>query len=842
MKRFFVVMGLILFSFALAGCDLISDDVVEKATEELCRENPEHELCQADVFEQLEDDAMIDYFDELLVVLEDETNQTFCEDYFSVTNITLLDECISDRNLLIPTDIANFVAISVTKDGDYYTIETLNEATNEIVEFEVRIVLEDDRLRINDWTFLEPYLAGFVIEQEHIDSGLEMFIEDFRNEMISDEDFCSMWFDGIDEDCDGVIDARRKFKAGAALSKTVNIADIGDVEDDTVEAKIEFFFDGHVTVLKIALSITLVEGVVTYEITEETILLRGIDESKIRLEIDMFIEDYSDPDITDEELCAKWYDGEDNDCDGLIKARVKFKAGADLSKKVNIVDDDDDDFGDVTAVINFEHHGHVTVLKIAFDVSEEDGILRLMIKEEGVLVRGFNEEDIIEEIEKFMVHFESGDIPTEQLCSMWFNAVDNDCDGIEEARRRFKAGADLAKKVNIIAPDVDDDEMIYATIEYEHNGHVNVLRMTFTVTEEDEVILLSVRRTEVEGDYRTFIETEIVSMYRMYLVDYFDSSITFEELNNMYFDNKMDSEFGRLRELDIENIIVVNVLNDSELTKDDMGYFILSLEIVTNNGNKYEEISLKPIRLELSRVDLNPGVVLTDYYSISEVEEYFRIFLADYLDPDSDDDTIDDVYFGGNLDPSFLVERSIFLSSGTTISMTGISARSNYNIDSFFDVFYEIRTGDVATTDKVKIKVNRIDMALVLDPDDDGDSVPTESLRTILEDFINLYNDPTIDNQEVCVMIAQGGDGTTCESTRTSDILDENTITSYELFGDPDFGFDDTFLFGDPDFLYSVSFLFGDPDFDVYRTFTIEVVLGDDGNFNTLLTEIDNPE
>ena len=736
MKRFYMIIGLILMTFALSSCNLISREDLERTKEEICLENPDNEICQIDEFTTI---------------------------------------------------------------------------------------------------------------QEHIDNGLEMFINDFENEMINDDDFCALWFEGIDEDCDGVIDARGSYKDGE-LEKSVNIDEISAVEDGMVEAKIEFLYDGHVTVLKIALTVTIIDDVAVFKIIEDTILLRGIEKADIRRSIDLFIDDYSDEDKTDNEVCAKWYDGEDNDCDGLLKARSRFKAGAALAKTVNIIAQNEDGFGHDLAMIEFELDGHVTVLKIAFELTEADDVLKVLIIEEDVVVRGFNEEDIKEQVMMFISDLENPNVTSPQLCSLWYNIdpdstandVDNDCDDTTDTVRKFKAGADLAKKVNIIQPD-DDDDMIYALIEYDFNGHVTVLKMSFTLTqgETNEPVKLVIKDTEITGDYKTFIETEMVSMYRMYIDDYFDTTISFDELNNLYFDNKMDEEYDRLRQLDIENELVVNVLDDSVPIKDDLGYYTLSLEIVTSKGNLYEEVSIKPIRLELSRIDINPTPVVSDYYSISEVEEYFRTFLVDYLDPDSDGDTISDSYFGGTISPAFLTQRDMFFDDGTTVTMVGISARSNFNVDSFFDISYEVRTGDDVKPKKVKIRVNRIDMALVLDDDDDGDSVPNYVLRLLLDGFVTSYNDPLVENAIACSVILDESDEVTCANTRNNEMMNNFIITNYELFGDPDFGFDDTFLFGDPDFLYSVNFIFGDPDFDAFKSFEIEVVLNEQGTNELRLSETD---
>ena len=109
MKKITSLFFMALLVFVLSGCDLIDIETVEKVTEELCRDNPDHQLCQDDALADLEESVILDLFNEMLnsYIDADVDIEGYCDSYISVTNVELLDSCRADISSLFPEGIAS---------------------------------------------------------------------------------------------------------------------------------------------------------------------------------------------------------------------------------------------------------------------------------------------------------------------------------------------------------------------------------------------------------------------------------------------------------------------------------------------------------------------------------------------------------------------------------------------------------------------------------------------------------------------------------------------------------------------------------------------------------------
>ena len=133
MKKLFLFIPLLLITFGLSGCDLISPEQADQISEEYCRENPTSEICQGDAVGDLEDEIIINIYNTILSQYNDPDITTFCEDYFSVTNVDLLDSCRASRESLVPDAYTGFTVSGVEKKN------TLN--TQDV--YEVTVISED---------------------------------------------------------------------------------------------------------------------------------------------------------------------------------------------------------------------------------------------------------------------------------------------------------------------------------------------------------------------------------------------------------------------------------------------------------------------------------------------------------------------------------------------------------------------------------------------------------------------------------------------------------------------------------------------------------------------------
>lgn len=361
-----------------------------------------------------------------------------------------------------------------------------------------------------------------IINDEAVATGLSMFLNDFNDDTLTNEDFCGKWFEGIDNDCDGLGEERMKGD-GNRLSVVSNVMDVSDLVDNMVTGSLKFNFDGHVTVLKFALTLTNTDGVLGYKITSSSMMVGELELSELRDEIMLFIDDYSNPELTNEEVCAMWFDGEDQNCDGLTKERTKFKAGADLSKKVNIMDNDDD--GDMLeATVKFELDGHVTVLKIAFDASDTEGMIKLNIHEVSPLHNGMDENEFGSMVDQYLMDLFNPEITSTEFEDMW-NTVraKNDPDD-EDIRVKLVAKRCSAPKPSTTTIVKETVEMLDVTASVSCDGHVTVLKISFVPDVEDGKMMMKVDKVEIIKEYE--VPADLDALILKLAMDYINSDIT----------------------------------------------------------------------------------------------------------------------------------------------------------------------------------------------------------------------------------------------------------------------------------------------------------------------------
>ena len=232
MKRLFFVFTVVLLSIGLAGCDMITPAQVEEISEQFCRDNPTSEICQGDAVGDLEDEVILNVFNTIIDEYNDEENETFCDDYFSVTNPELLDSCRASREELIPTDYTDFTVSNVEKKStlstqDVYEITVLSDDLTIEVVFSIGLVNVEGIMYISSWSFelTETTPAEHDVSLEDARAFFEQFIDDYMNPEISSEVVCNQYFDEEIDDC----------IAGRENSLEVNLSVVLNAMDATEE-------------------------------------------------------------------------------------------------------------------------------------------------------------------------------------------------------------------------------------------------------------------------------------------------------------------------------------------------------------------------------------------------------------------------------------------------------------------------------------------------------------------------------------------------------------------------------------------------------------------------------
>ena len=205
MKRLLLLFTVFLGAFAMAGCDMFSPEVVEEISEQYCRDNPEADICQGESVGDLQEDAVINVFNTILAEYADTTNTTFCDDYFSVTNIPLLDECRASRSELIPEDLEGWTIEGVTKQPslstqDIYELVIVSPDGLTSYTFEIGLTYVEGIMYINFWDYevetTDP--TTLTVTLEDATALFQQFLNDYTNPAIDSATICATY--NIDDD------------------------------------------------------------------------------------------------------------------------------------------------------------------------------------------------------------------------------------------------------------------------------------------------------------------------------------------------------------------------------------------------------------------------------------------------------------------------------------------------------------------------------------------------------------------------------------------------------------------------------------------------------------------
>lgn len=796
MKKYIMIFALTLLVFTMSGCDLIQSDTIEKATEELCRENPDSELCNIDSLDDIEESVVLNLFNNMLENIDTMDINEYCEQFISVTNIDLLDNCRTDITLLFPEGIEDFEVLSVVKEGEEYKVELHNIVTDEMTTFTLGIQMENERAVVSKMQYGPIYVLAPPDEAEVI-KLIESFILDMENEALTDTQICEMW-DGVDEDCDGIEDARRKFKAGASLSKKVNILDPDDDNDGILVGEISFTLDGHVTVLKIAFDFDNTGD-------ELKLMIRHIYSDndsdvlgdKVIELIDMFILDMKNENLSDDQVCALW-DGIDNDCDGLVEARGKFKAGSSLSEKVNILDPDDDGDGILVGEISLTIDGHVTVLKITFDTTGSGVDAKPVVRDIRTYTMFEPSDELLMKLDEFIDDYSNENFSDEEFYMKWFDETKFGTCGIEDETGdktscppETPIRCDTAKEncpiklvfvLKTITPPEDnsDTQVYHALFEADHNGHVTVLKIAFDIDETDDALKLMVQDIyQKEYDFvdekEIFDLDEVQEFWNDFIADYLDATITSEKINELYFNGVIESGFMEDRLSDLENGSTIKTISVNYSNSEPDSFFDIELE-VTYLG----EIYSSNIKIKVNRIDMALYMAFVDPYVIAELtyEEAITVLDAykkgyDYYSAQSatrcESTVVDfqkeecvverDTMFENGFS---LVDYELeMLDSSYMVSFTFEDEEFNKLVQTKMVYFYE--NGDSYLLALYDVYLNEID---------------SNEVDLLLGNFVKDAGDTTVLTTSVCHFISGGSDG---EDNDCDGIVNTVRENGYEL-------------------------------------------------------------
>ena len=760
MKKFTSLIMIFLLALVLSGCDLIDNDTIDKATEELCRDNPENALCQGDGLADLEESLVLDLFNDMIDSHGDMDADEFCDKYISITNVELLDSCRSDVSSLFPVGIENFEVVSVVVEGDTYIVNLQSKTDAERLSFTLKTKVDGTDILVDEWSFGDFYVSEPGVNMDEVLALVELLIADLEDESLTDEQVCSFW-DGMDNDCDGIEDARRKFKAGAALAKVVNILDTDDDDDGVLTAEVSFTVDGHVTVVKISFTVDNSTGELklTFIDTDSDDdgfgdMLEGIEKADIRRVLDMFIADLLDPTKTDEEVCSIWYgDGIDNDCDGISDLRISLIEVIAAAYTVDYLDEDDDNDGLVEAAVTFTQNGHVTVLKLALEFSYDATELKLVVVDsdvEGGFEMYLTALESLELFNLFVADYLDITVTNEELNMMYF---DGEMDEKFFTQRLLDIEEGIVITVLTTLPEMNDDGFFIIEIEISKDGVALYEEVNIKPIRLDLAIVI-INFGDMPGD-EVFELLEIEELWNDFLEDYLDATVTFEDLNMMYFNGMLDAEFMETRLLDLERGITITTVSVMYSNPFPDSFFDIEIEIDDNGV-----VTLEKVKIRVNRIDMALYLSFDNYGNPDMIPYDDALLVLDNYRDHYNHMSMDSSSFCTSTVVEFQVEqcamdRDMMVSDG--FMMTGFEL---YEMDDHYmvDFTYEdAMFNQIVNTKMVYFIMNEDGLFLLEFYESYEVEIDNAEIELFLENLIADLNNPALPASEICPIYFHGG-------------------------------------------------------------------------------------
>jgi hypothetical protein len=318
MKRFFLFFGLIITSLTLTACDFIPEDIIDQidqATEEICLEDPDNPVCDIESLDDIEESVVRGLVTDAVALLNDPDNNA-CDTVFSVTNPDLIDRCKAGE--LVSEDITGFTIDSYEQDGDTYIFKGTNEMGDPL-EISVTVGSLEELMKLTSFTAKTPDVCADdcddgdtevkpfeTVDQDEALAYIEAFFQDFVDPTMSNPMFSENYLEG--DMVESLIDERNDI-INNNVEATLRNVYFNDLNEFVIEY--EYRQGDDLILRKRPGRIRKRPDLLTSEWDE-------LIDSSIELRQDVadelfnqFINDYLNPEISDEILTRQYFESED---------------------------------------------------------------------------------------------------------------------------------------------------------------------------------------------------------------------------------------------------------------------------------------------------------------------------------------------------------------------------------------------------------------------------------------------------------------------------------------------------------------------------------------------------
>ena len=746
MKKLLMLFSVVLIGITLSGCDLIPEDVdIDQISEDFCRDNPTSEICEGDLIENLGDQAILDLFNIIVADFLDDTNENFCDDYFSVTNIELLDSCRTSRDDLLPLDFENFTVLGAEKmptvsTQNIYEIKAASDDGLTEVVFTIGVVNVDESMYVSTWSYeiIQVDPTTLTVPQEEAQAYFEQFLLDYVDSEITDEAFCDMYFPD-DEDCE----MNRYLVFDENISFVLNsTADLGDGVynfEVSIDSDYELPSVDYVDVTFRYDSL----GNIVMEFDDKT----GEPEDDIDFaEAEMFIialvDDFNNYDLPSDEVCGIYFEGYEIDECMLHRAEMQSQ-GVEI-ELTNFYEDDKGYVIEFTYTIGSEVFDE-EIINAFFYYNEEDEL------KVSFMDNNSNETISLELAEEELVFllevFTDSGVPTEEFCEMFFPGLDNaNCFLDRESIIMYDLYFEIVEIINL-----GGYFEAIITIEIPALGMANDYQIgMYFYYDNDHNLYMDV--WELFG-YTEYLDYEdAIVVFQELINDLNNPAVSWEYINELYFGNSSDDGQAEQRLIDLAEGYYVTFINSTQHDMSPEAYFEVEIEEYIDGEFIAQTIWIRIQILGNGKYFLESdlGQYEEPDYTYNEAYDLLQFFYEEYYWDFMPSDEFCVIFFeGAELDECIEYrdnpERDLGMANliglyqlydGWLIELeveflSGVTEYYIIDVDFYFDAFGEL-----------KMTFKDINQIII---DDE------EAFILISEFFVGMY-DETISDEEYCLM------------------------------------------------------------------------------------------
>jgi len=524
MKRLTLIIAVFLTVLTLAGCGLLPDDVVDEATQELCADDPNNELCDLDNLAQLEEQVVVQLVKDAITKI----NGIGCLDIVFVGNKSLMETCENSPEDLVPNGVTSLEVLSFEEIDGQYTIYGKTNMDGVELEIKISIVEIDGKSFINDWATNTTIVASGEISDREIDIFFDLFFDAYTDTSITSTEFCDTYYDGDQEACrigrDSTINDYSSITGQGSLSKKgydyYKNASALSVNGETSEIEVGLTLSknsiGSIVITMISIPSLALDVI---DVAEEKLPLMFADLFNTSISDNQLIEMYIIENMPDRMMVKDEFESIEflsialnEDETVSTKVRVKFKAGADLSKKVNIAFEEDDD-GELVMTYRF-----IDPDQMSPDID-------------------------IPYIEAYFRDYFDPEITDDEFYEMYEGPRGHA--GNKKDKKRISSGSVI---VNVY----ESASQYLVEVTGETETERILWRLDVSVNRWDSSIALDFN-DNIDNDCDGYCDSNVTSpeehkmLFNWFIDDYFDIEISDESFNLMYFNNMMEQDFFDIR-------------------------------------------------------------------------------------------------------------------------------------------------------------------------------------------------------------------------------------------------------------------------------------------------------